>query len=350
VGTERRRPERRRWDDIFIASGMSYPQRYGINSLLIERPNGKKIDDAEFVLGIEPRKNLYTPWFEIDCSDPQERQAQKKLDSKVCVGQSAKSIVMAPRSSRSSVIFDLGNDGDVDIVTNDFNSEPRVLVSNLAQRKKIHCLKIVLEGTRSNRNGLGATVPVRSGGQTYTKYNDGKSGYLAQSVLPLYFGLGSGQKIERVEVDWPSGTKQVLTTALEENQPCGSQNRNNWPDVDLRLVELVWRVDLGVRQTDRSVYRRRILANTKDYIGFAKFRPIREISATTTFALRHAIPVSRPWRSSCGRSRRSPRRGPGGLRIQLLGNWITLLFARYKRYLEYLCSSCTICPSTPISA
>jgi len=73
-------------------------------------------------------------------------------------------------------------------------------------------------GTSSNRNGLGATVRVRSGGQTYTKYNDGKSGYLAQSVLPLYFGLGEALKIDQVEVDWPSRRKQVLTTGIEENQ------------------------------------------------------------------------------------------------------------------------------------
>jgi hypothetical protein len=124
---------------------------------------------------------------------------------------------MAPRSSRSSVIFDLDNDGDLDIVTNDFNSEPQVLVSNLAQHKKIHWLKILLQGTLSNRNGLGATVRVRAGGQTYTKYNDGKSGYLAESVLPLYFGLGDAAKIDRVEVDWPSGRKQVLTAGIEEN-------------------------------------------------------------------------------------------------------------------------------------
>ena len=103
-------------------------------------------------------------------------------------------------------------------MTNDFNSEPQVLVSDLAQRKKIHWLKIVLEGTTSNRNGLGATVRVRAGGQTYTKYNDGKSGYLAQSVLPLYFGLGDASKIDRVEVDWPSGRKQALTTGIDENQ------------------------------------------------------------------------------------------------------------------------------------
>jgi enediyne biosynthesis protein E4 len=205
------------WDDLFIASGMSYPYRYGINSLLLN-DHGKKFDDAEFVLGVEPRKSLYTPWFEIDCSDPQERQAQEKLGSKVCVGEKGKSIVMAPRSSRSSVIFDLDNDGDLDIVTNDFNSEPQILISNLAERKQIHWIKIVLEGTASNRNGLGATVRVKAGEQIYTKYNDGKSGSLAQSVLPLYFGLGEAQKIDRIEVSWPSGRKQVLSVGIAENQ------------------------------------------------------------------------------------------------------------------------------------
>jgi hypothetical protein len=125
---------------------------------------------------------------------------------------------MSPRSSRSAVIFDLDNDGDLDIVVNDFNSEPQVLVSNLTEREKIHWLKVVLHGTRSNRNGLGALVRLYAGRRTYFRYNDGKSGYLAQSVLPLYFGLGRATKIDRVEVDWPSGQKQVLATGLEENR------------------------------------------------------------------------------------------------------------------------------------
>ena len=73
-------------------------------------------------------------------------------------------------------------------------------------------------GTRSNRNGLGATVRVRAGGQVYTKYNDGKSGYLSQSALPLYFGLGDAGMIDGVEVDWPSGRKQVETERLHVNQ------------------------------------------------------------------------------------------------------------------------------------
>jgi hypothetical protein len=125
---------------------------------------------------------------------------------------------MVPRASRSSVVFDLDNDGDLDIVTNDFNSEPQVLISDLAQQKKIHWLKVILIGTRSNRNGLGATVRVHANGQIYTKYNDGKSGYLSQSVLPLYFGLGDATKIDRIEVNWPSGRKQAVSKGLHDNQ------------------------------------------------------------------------------------------------------------------------------------
>src|SRR5580704_18237146 len=58
------------WDDIFIPSGMSYPYRYGINSLLLNL-HGRELRDAELVLGVEPRKDLCTPWFEIDRSDAQ---------------------------------------------------------------------------------------------------------------------------------------------------------------------------------------------------------------------------------------------------------------------------------------
>ena len=125
---------------------------------------------------------------------------------------------MGTPSSRSSVIFDLDNDGDLDIVTNNFNSAPQVFISDLSQVKEIHWLKIILVGTVSNRDGLGATVRVHSAGQIYTKYNDGKSGYLSQSALPLYFGLGDSKKVDRVEVTWPSGRKQVLSDGLEINQ------------------------------------------------------------------------------------------------------------------------------------
>jgi enediyne biosynthesis protein E4 len=200
------------WDDIFIPSGMGFPFRYGINSMLLNN-RGEKFLDAEFLLGIEPRRDgrTHTPWFELDCSQGVPPELMHFLQKFPCQSPKGKVMVMGTLSSRSAAIFDLDNDGDLDIVTNDFNAEPQVLISDLAQRRQIHWLKVVLNGTVSNRNGLGATVRVSAGGQVYTKYNDGKSGYLSQSVLPLYFGLGDAAKIDRVEVGWPSGRQQVLT-------------------------------------------------------------------------------------------------------------------------------------------
>lgn len=202
------------YQDLFITAGMNFPFRYGINSLLLNN-RGQKFLDAEFILGVEPRQTPYTPWFVMDCTNP---DVLGPLGKVVCTGQLQKVTVSVPKASRASAIFDLDNDGDLDIVTNDFNSEPMVLISDLAQQKKIHWLKIMLVGTKSNRNGLGATVRVHSGGQIYTQYNDGKSGYLSQSVLPLYFGLGDTSKIDSIDVTWPSGIKQTLMKGLAENQ------------------------------------------------------------------------------------------------------------------------------------
>jgi ASPIC and UnbV len=49
------------------------------------------------------------------------------------------------------------------------------------------------------------------------KYNDGKSGYRAQSSLPLYSGLDTARVVDSVEIDWPSGRKQSVTSRLAIN-------------------------------------------------------------------------------------------------------------------------------------
>ena len=192
------------YDDVFIAASMNFPYRYGINSVLLNN-NGEIFLDSEFILGVEPRKEgrTKTHWFDLDCGGSDK-------GNPLCGPQTTKFSVLATLGTRSSVIFDLDNDGDVDIVTNDFNSEPQVLISNLSAKKKIHYIKVNLVGSKSNKNGVGAVVKVFAGSKTFTKCNDGKSGYLSQSVLPLYFGLGDASVVDRVEVQWPSGQKQVV--------------------------------------------------------------------------------------------------------------------------------------------
>jgi hypothetical protein len=198
------------FQDAFIASGMNYPERYMVNGVKLN-DRGQRFVDAEFAVGVEPRQGgLATPFFEIDASgrDKGHRDA---------VGETGRVTIWGARASRSSAIFDVDGDGDLDIVTNEFNAAPMVLISNLTEKTQVHYVEVALTGTASNRDGLGATVKVTAGGTTYTQVLDGNSGYLSHSVYPLYFGLGKAQSVDRIEVAWPSGKLQRVAGPLKMN-------------------------------------------------------------------------------------------------------------------------------------
>ena len=144
------------FEDVFVTGGMNFPFRYGVNSVLLN-DRGEKFLDSEFVLGVEPRRNgrTATPWFEADCDAP-------TADGEPCRGcedRTGRVVVWGALASRSAVVFDLDDDGDLDVVTNDFGSEPMVLISDLAQVKPdLHYLKVCagrvrLEPERPRRGG-----------------------------------------------------------------------------------------------------------------------------------------------------------------------------------------------------
>jgi hypothetical protein len=198
------------FDDVFITAGMNYPERYMTNSVKIN-DRGKRFLDAEFVLGIEPRSGgVATPWFDLDASG-KDRAHQD------AAGQVGPVQIWGARGSRSAVLFDIDGDGDLDVVTNEFNAAPMVLVSNLSDKKAVRYVAVKLTGTTSNRNGLGAMVKVTAGGSTYTKVFDGNSGYLSHSLYPLYFGLGASDSISGIEVAWPSGKTQTVQGPFKIN-------------------------------------------------------------------------------------------------------------------------------------
>src|SRR5207248_10368331 len=127
--------------------------------------------------------------------------------------------MMAARGTRSAAILDVDDDGDLDIVTNEFNAPPQVLISDLAQRRRVRFLKVRLRGTASNREALGARVTVvLPDGRRMLKVMDGKSGYLSQSDLPLYFGLGTADHATSLDVLWPSGQLQTVRGPIPAGQ------------------------------------------------------------------------------------------------------------------------------------
>jgi hypothetical protein len=212
------------YDDVLITSSMNFPYRYGINTMLLNN-RGRGFLDSEFLLGIEPRSDLPNrswydpqrpwlstkkPWFNLACGGADRAHP-------LCAGRSGDVVALGNLGTRSAAIFDLDDDGDLDIVTGEFNDRPQVLVSDLADRRAIRFVKIRLVGSGSNRDGLGAKVTVEAGGVRLVKYHDGKSGYLSQSSLPLYFGLAEAPSIDRIIVAWPSGKVQEVTDRLTLN-------------------------------------------------------------------------------------------------------------------------------------
>jgi hypothetical protein len=107
--------------------------------------------------------------------------------------------------ARGAAYGDFDQDGDLDVLVST-NNGPAYLYRNDGGNKN-HWLQIRLQGTKSNRDGIGAVVHV--GPQTQTVHSG--SSYCSASDLALTFGLGTATGVLAVEIEWPSGTRQKLT-------------------------------------------------------------------------------------------------------------------------------------------
>ncbi|MCP9235211.1 CRTAC1 family protein [Lewinella sp. JB7] len=119
---------------------------------------------------------------------------------------------------RGSVTFDLENDGDLDLLVVCQNAVlegyPVASTTRLFRNDgdKGHWLQVVLRGTSSDLNGLGARVTVFSRGRKMIREVDGGgSSHLSQSTPRLHFGLGDAERADSVLVTWPGGHEQLLT-------------------------------------------------------------------------------------------------------------------------------------------
>ena len=113
-----------------------------------------------------------------------------------------------PRVARGAAYGDINNDGALDLLVAT-NGGPAVLFRNMGTTN--NRLRIKLVGTKSNRDGIGATVRVTAGSDAQTKMLRSGSSYLSSSELVLTFGLGTHSQVDSVEIQWPSGAKESLS-------------------------------------------------------------------------------------------------------------------------------------------
>jgi enediyne biosynthesis protein E4 len=121
----------------------------------------------------------------------------------------------SPRVGRGAAYADINNDGRLDLLLST-NGGPVYLFRNEAQGAAAsnHSLRIKLTGTKSNRDGIGATVKLTSGGETQTQMLRSGSSYLSASELVLTFGLAQQEKADTIEIRWPSGQVDRLSSVL----------------------------------------------------------------------------------------------------------------------------------------
>lgn len=106
-------------------------------------------------------------------------------------------------SSRGAAVADILNDGRLNVAVNELHERPSLLMPE--SRSAGHWIGIRTIGTRSNRDGIGARVTLRSG--SVSQSNEVRSGgsYLSQNDLRLHFGLGPSAEVNELVVRWPAG-------------------------------------------------------------------------------------------------------------------------------------------------
>src|SRR5208282_6065927 len=123
-----------------------------------------------------------------------------------------------PIVGRGAAYADVDNDGDLDLVITANNGPARLLRNDNGNKNDM--LRVKTIGTRSNRDGIGAKVTVKTanGTRLFAMVKTGSS-YLSQSELPLTFGLGKpvAGKTVSVEIVWPSGHKDSISN-INANQ------------------------------------------------------------------------------------------------------------------------------------
>ncbi|HKV24765.1 MAG TPA: CRTAC1 family protein [Candidatus Acidoferrum sp.] len=117
---------------------------------------------------------------------------------------------MRPIAGRGIATADYDNDGDVDIVTNNRGDYPELLRNDGGNAN--NWLEVLLIGTRSNRDGIGASLKLTSEGFVHVEQAKGGMGYMSASDPRIFFGLGKRAKIDSLEITWPSGQVDKLTS------------------------------------------------------------------------------------------------------------------------------------------
>ena len=128
-----------------------------------------------------------------------------------------------PRVGRGLAVGDFDRDGDLDLLMTT-NNGPAMLFRN-DQTSGNRSVRFKLIGTQSNRDAIGATVRIFHGGTSQSRMVKSGSSYLSQSELPVTFGVGRRDVIDRVTIAWPNGRMEEFSKIASGKQYVCTEGR-----------------------------------------------------------------------------------------------------------------------------
>ncbi|HYM11772.1 MAG TPA: CRTAC1 family protein, partial [Bryobacterales bacterium] len=167
------------WKDIFMVNGHVYP---AIDKLHLGSPYRQE-------------KNVY--W-------------NLRNGAFLDISSRAGPAIAEKRVARGAAFGDLNNDGAVEVVINNMDDAPSLLVN---RGEKKNWLRIRTRGTKSNRDGIGARVTVAAGSLRLIDEVRSGGSFISSNDLRLHYGLGDAQRADEIRVRWPSGLEEIFPGA-----------------------------------------------------------------------------------------------------------------------------------------
>jgi hypothetical protein len=194
------------FEDVAIASGLAVENRYVEWGAGLPDLNNDGLEDLLYVTG-----NVYP---EIERILPQYPHRGPRVVFRNTGGASFENVTnvsgaaATPHSSRGAAFGDIDNDGDIDVLIMNMNEPPSLLRND--SRAGHGWITLKLEGTRSNRSAIGATVILTSQGVRQAKAVLSQSSYYSHDDLRVHFGLGEAHQADQLDITWPSGQIETL--------------------------------------------------------------------------------------------------------------------------------------------
>lgn len=192
------------WQDLFVANGLRSAGKGSYVPLVLLVLTTPRLDITDV--------NNWPNIGNLSWSGYQKKRLFRNLGNGAFQEIAAEAGVDNDLDGRGIAVADLDNDGRLDLVQTNAN-QPLLLYHNVTA-KAGNWVELKLIGVKSNRDAIGARIRLEAGGAVQIREVNGGSGYAAQSMRRVHFGLRGATKIDRLEIRWPSGLKEQVSVPI----------------------------------------------------------------------------------------------------------------------------------------